>query len=130
MLELTHGRRGPARLLCLVFFLALTGLLWVLWNMMNAVVCLIHLVLFWMVCDLAFAAVSNSHGLLTFGLENSIAFLKSAVEGDHLVAEAVETLNHHKIPFCEIKVRNQRGELICNMTGLAFRKEKPMPSVE
>ena len=80
--------------------------------------------------DLAFAAVSNSHGLLTFGLENSIAFLKSAVEGDHLVAEAVETLNHHKIPFCEIKVRNQRGELICNMTGLAFRKEKPMPSVE
>ena len=80
--------------------------------------------------DLAFAAVSNSHGLLTFGLENSIAFLKSAVEGDHLVAEAVETLNHHKIPFCEMKVRNQRGELICSMTGLAFRKDKPMPSVD
>ena len=80
--------------------------------------------------DLAFAAVSNSHGLLTFGLENSIAFLKSAVEGDHLVAEAVETLNHYKIPFCEMKVRNQRGELICSMTGLAFRKDKPMPSVD
>ena len=79
--------------------------------------------------DLAFAAVSNSHGLLTFGLENSIAFLKSA-KGDHLVAEAVETLNHHKIPFCEMKVRNQHGELICTMTGLAFRKDKPMPSVE
>ena len=71
--------------------------------------------------DLAFAAVSNSHGLLT---------LKSAKEGDHLVAEAVETLNHHKIPFCEMKVRNQHGELICTMTGLAFRKDKPMPSVE
>ncbi len=80
--------------------------------------------------DLAFAAVSNSHGLLTFGLENSIAFLKSAKEGDHLVAEAVETLNHHKIPFCEMKVRNQHGELICTMTGLAFRKDKLMPSVE
>ena len=80
--------------------------------------------------DLAFAAVSNSHGLLTFGRENSIAFLKSAKEGDHLVAEAVETLNHHKIPFCEMKVRNQHGELICTMTGLAFRKDKPMPSVE
>lgn len=76
--------------------------------------------------DLAFAAITNSRGKLTFGLENSIAFLHSAAEGDTLVAEAVETLNHHKIPYCEIKVRNQHGDLICTMTGLAYRKDKPM----
>ena len=76
--------------------------------------------------DLAFAAMTNSRGKLTFGLENSIAFLHSAAEGDTLVAEAVETLNHHKIPYCEIKVRNQHGDLICTMTGLAYRKDKPM----
>ena len=76
--------------------------------------------------DLAFAAITNSRGKLTFGLENSIAFLHSAAEGDTLVAEAVETMNHHKIPYCEIKVRNQHGDLICTMTGLAYRKEKPM----
>ena len=76
--------------------------------------------------DLAFAAITNSRGKLTFGLENSIAFLHSAVEGDTLVAEAIETLNHHKIPYCEIKVRNQHGDLICTMTGLAYRKDKPM----
>lgn len=76
--------------------------------------------------DLAFAAITNSRGKLTFGLENSIAFLHSAAEGDTLVAEAIETLNHHKIPYCEIKVRNQHGDLICTMTGLAYRKDKPM----
>lgn len=76
--------------------------------------------------DLAFAAISNSRGKLTFGLENTIAFLRSAVVGDRLVAEATETLNHHKIPYCEIKVRNQNGNLVCVMTGIAYRKEKNM----
>ncbi len=76
--------------------------------------------------DLVFAAISNSRGKLTFGLENTITFLHSAFEGDKLIAEAVETLNHHKIPFCEIKVRNQHGDLICSMTGIAYRKENPM----
>ena len=76
--------------------------------------------------DLAFAAISNSRGKLTFGLENTITFLCSAVVGDRLVAEATETLNHHKIPYCEIKVRNQNGDLVCVMTGIAYRKEKNM----
>lgn len=76
--------------------------------------------------DLAFAAISNSRGKLTFGLENTIAFLRSAVVGDRLVAEATETLNHNKIPYCEIKVRNQNGDLVCVMTGIAYRKEKNM----
>ena len=51
--KLARGKRGPARLICLVFFAAVTALLWLAWNMMNAVVCLIHLVLFWLICDLA-----------------------------------------------------------------------------
>ncbi len=51
--KLARGKRGPARLICLAFFAAVTALLWIAWNMMNAVVCLIHLVLFWLICDLA-----------------------------------------------------------------------------
>lgn len=47
--------------------------------------------------DLAVAAVMNSHGKLTLSLESTISFMNSAVEGDVLVAEAVETNNHHKI---------------------------------
>ena len=52
-LKLARGRKGLARLLCLAFFSAVTALLWALMNMMNAVVCLIHLVLFWMLSDFA-----------------------------------------------------------------------------
>lgn len=50
--KLTRGRRGLARLVCLALFLALAGLLWAVWNLMNAVVCLLHLVVFWLLCDL------------------------------------------------------------------------------
>ena len=77
--------------------------------------------------DLALAAVMNSHGRMTFGIGSSISFLHSAKVGDHLVAEAIETLNHHKIPYCEVKVKNQNGDLICAITGTAYRKDSPMP---
>ena len=49
--RLVRGKRAPARLLCLAVFAALTAALWLLWNMMNAVVCMVHLILFWLLCD-------------------------------------------------------------------------------
>lgn len=78
-------------------------------------------------CDLAFAAMMNSHGKLTFGIDNTISFLHSAKEGDVLIAEGTEVLNHHKIPYCEVKITNQDGRLICAMSGMAYRKDAPMP---
>lgn len=77
--------------------------------------------------DLAFAAVSNSHGLLTLGVNNSISLLHSAQLGDVLTAEAVEVSNHPKLPYCDIKVYNQNGDLVATMTGLAYRKKAPFP---
>ncbi|MBO4315448.1 MAG: hotdog fold thioesterase [Prevotella sp.] len=77
--------------------------------------------------DLAFAALMNSRGKLTFGIDNTISFLHSAKEGDVLTAEGTETLNHHKIPYCEVKIINQEGQLICAMSGMAYRKDVPMP---
>ena len=76
--------------------------------------------------DLSFAAVSNSHGLLTLGIANNITFLKSAQLGDRLIAECTETFNHHKLPYCDIKVTNQKGELIAMMTGLSYRLKQEM----
>ncbi|MBR0036248.1 MAG: PaaI family thioesterase [Bacteroidales bacterium] len=73
--------------------------------------------------DLAVAAVMNSHGLLTFGIENTIAYHNSGRLGDHLTAEATLTLNHHKLPYCEVKVWNQKGDLVASCTGLAYRKQ-------
>ncbi len=76
--------------------------------------------------DLAFAAVTNSHGQLTFGIQSSIVFSKSAMEGDRLTAVATETVNHHKLPYCEVQIRNQQDELIAVFTGLAYRKKEQL----
>lgn len=46
------GRKGAARLFCLAAVIALAALLWRIWNLMNAAVCIVHLVLFWLGCDL------------------------------------------------------------------------------
>ncbi len=74
--------------------------------------------------DLSFAAVANSRGALTLGISNTITFLHSANLGDHLIAECEETLDHHKLPYCDIKVKNQQGNLVAVMTGLAYRLKK------
>lgn len=74
--------------------------------------------------DLAFAGVCNCHGTLTLGVNNSITFLKSGQFGEKIIAEAVEVLDHHKLPYCEIKVRNEQGELLAVMTGLGYRLKK------
>ena len=77
--------------------------------------------------DIALAAVMNSRATLTFGIENNIVFLKSAKVGDKLIAEATEVFNHHKIPYVDVRITNQEGELCCVVTGLAYRKAADLP---
>ena len=72
--------------------------------------------------DLAIAALMNARGQLTVGISNSIMFVSSAKEGDHLHAEAVSVCDHHKIPSVEGRVTNQEGRLICHVTGIGYRK--------
>jgi acyl-CoA thioesterase len=74
--------------------------------------------------DLAFAAVANCHGTLTLGISNTVTFLKSAQLGDHITAECHETFDHHRLPYCDMQIRNQNGELLGCMTGLAYRVKK------
>ena len=74
--------------------------------------------------DLAFAGVANSRGTMTLGINNSITILKSANLGDILTAEAREVVNHHRLPYCDIKVCNQDGDIIAVMTGLGYRLKK------
>ena len=77
--------------------------------------------------DLAIAALMNSRGQLTFGINNSIMFVSSAKEGDMLKAEAISIADHHKIPAVEVCVTNQEGKLICHVTGMGYRKAEPLP---
>ena len=74
--------------------------------------------------DFAFAAVANSRGIMTLGISNTLTLLKSAKIGDTLIAECTELLDHHKLPYCDIKVFNQDKELVAVMTGLGYRLKK------
>lgn len=76
--------------------------------------------------DLAFAAVANSHGPLSLGVSNTITFIQSAQLGDHLVAECTEIVDHHKLPYCDMKVTNQKGEILSVVTGLAYRTKREL----
>lgn len=51
----------------------------------------------------------------------------SAKAGDTLTAEATEVYNHHKIPYVEVHITNQHGDLCCVVTGLAYRKDATLP---
>ena len=77
--------------------------------------------------DLAFAGVANCHGTLTLGISNTITFLKSGQLGDRIIAECTEVYDHHKLPYCDMKVTNQDGELLAVMTGLAYRMRRDFP---
>ncbi len=77
--------------------------------------------------DLAFAAMANSHGTLTVGVSNNITFVKSAKLGDRICAECTEQMDHHKLPYCDMKIMNQRGEVLAFMTGLAYRTHSEFP---
>jgi uncharacterized domain 1 len=76
--------------------------------------------------DLSFAGAVNGSGVATLGINNTISFLKSAKLGDHLTAECMEILDHHKLPYCEIRVYNQDGDLIAAVAGMAYRTKNPL----
>lgn len=59
LLRLTGGRKWLARLLCLFLYLLLTGILWQILGMMNACICVVHLMVFRLLCDLAGHIISK-----------------------------------------------------------------------
>lgn len=71
--------------------------------------------------DLAFAAVANSHQQLTLSVAANITFLRSVKEG-YVYAEALEVFNHHRIPFIEVRMTDEAGELVAVMTSSGYRK--------
>ena len=72
--------------------------------------------------DLAFAAAVNSHGTLTFNTSSNIVFVRSANKGT-IYAEAREVVNHHRMPYGEVKVTDAEGNLLAIFTSSAYRKQ-------
>ena len=72
--------------------------------------------------DLAFAAAVNSHGVLTFSTSSNINYFKSVSQG-YLYAEAREIVNHHRMPYAEVRVTDEAGELVAIFTSSGYRKQ-------
>lgn len=82
------------------------------------------------VADVALAAVSNTGLMLTLAIDSSIFYHRSAVVGDLLTAEAVLVSKHPKIPYCEVKVRNQNGVLIASFQATCYSKRVTLDGVD
>lgn len=72
--------------------------------------------------DLAFAATTNSHGTLTVTSTASISFVRGASRGI-ITAQAQELVNHHHLPFCEVRVTDEDAALLAIFTASGYRKE-------
>jgi len=76
--------------------------------------------------DLAFAVACNSHGKLTLSVNSSVNIFKSEKQGK-LYAEAREVFNHSRLSNCEVKISNEKGELIALFNGTGYRKDIDLP---
>lgn len=75
--------------------------------------------------DLAFAAATNSHGTLTVTSTANITFVRGAKSGV-ISAQAQELVNHHHLPFCEVRITDEAGTLLAIFTASGYRKEEKL----
>lgn len=76
--------------------------------------------------DLAFAAVANSRQNLTLSLNANMTFLR-AVSSGFVYADAREVYPHRRVPFIEVCLSDESGELIAVMTSSGYRKSDMLP---
>lgn len=73
--------------------------------------------------DVAFAAASNSHGIVSVALNMEISYLRSVPSGSRLVAEATEEHLGRRTALYHITVKSEEGDLIASCHGVVYRKK-------
>lgn len=73
--------------------------------------------------DLVFAAVANNGMPPTLSVSANITYIRSAKEG-YVYAEGREVVSHHRLPFIEVRVTDETGEVIAMVTSTGYRKSK------
>ncbi|MCL5096648.1 MAG: PaaI family thioesterase [Candidatus Omnitrophica bacterium] len=89
------------------------------WNGMETV----HGGAIFTLADFAFAAACNSHGTVAVTVNANLTILKSAATGT-LRAEAREVSKNSELGAYNVEVTNDKGELIAQLQGLAYRKDE------
>lgn len=70
--------------------------------------------------DTAMAFASNSHNVPHVALNANVDFLRPALLGDRLVAEAGEGNRTRRTGMYDVSVVNQRGESVCHFRGRTY----------
>lgn len=77
--------------------------------------------------DSALAFASNAHGRQSLSIETSISHTKAVNVGDQIKATATELSLTHRIGIYDIKIENQKGELVALFKGTVYRTSKDWP---
>ena len=71
--------------------------------------------------DSALAFASNTHGLVTVSIENSITYPAPVRVGDELVAEAEEESATNRLGYFRVTVRRAGGEIVALFRGTVYK---------
>ncbi len=74
--------------------------------------------------DSALAFASNAHGRQSLSIETSIAHTKAVNLGDQIKATATELSLTNRIGIYDVKIENQRGEIVALFRGTVYRTSK------
>jgi acyl-CoA thioesterase len=78
--------------------------------------------------DLAFAAASNSHGTVAVAINVNISFVKALKTGI-LFAEAKETSINPKLATYDVRVTDDKANLIAIFEGMVYKKDVKLEDV-
>ncbi|MDA8415314.1 MAG: PaaI family thioesterase [Desulfobacteraceae bacterium] len=73
--------------------------------------------------DFAFAVASNSHGILSMGINTSVSFVKAATQGV-LYAEARELARNPKLASYSVQITDDSNDVVAIFQGMAYRKNR------
>jgi len=79
--------------------------------------------------DEAFETASNSYGTVAVALNMNVTYVSSPPPGSRLIAEAREFSHTHKTAGFEIKVTDERNNLIAFCQALVYRKSEKLPFI-
>ena len=65
----------------------------------------------------------NSHKQLTVTTSSNITYVRPATEG-YVYAEATEVVDHKRMPFAEVRLTDEQGNLLAIFTASGYRKQQ------
>ncbi len=80
--------------------------------------------------DFAFAVASNSYGNIALATSANINFMKPALKGEKLIAEAKEVNRSKRVGVYEVIVRKEDGTAVALFVGQAYFLDKPIGNSE